>query len=132
MAVVMTDVLLDSGFFIGHEKADSRCRMWLQLFNDRNVRLATVATNVAEVWRNGGRQVRLMRLMPAVEVIPVDLGLAQAAGELMARTGSSSTVDALLVAAAVGRHAAVLTGDPGDIAPLAAVVGVEIMLLGKR
>jgi hypothetical protein len=50
-----------------------------------------------------------------------DEAVGRTAGRLLGEAGSRSTVDAIVVATAVeAGGAVVLTGDPGDLGPLAA------------
>jgi hypothetical protein len=92
--------------------------------------LVTMAPVVAQVWRDGARQVRLARALPMIDVVVMDLDGARAAGELLKAAGSSDVADsAVALAARPGDQ--VLTSDPADIdvllraRPVAAtVVGV--------
>ena len=72
---------------------------------------------VGQAWRDGARQARLARALPMVDVLSVDLGSAQSAGEVLRETGGSDVVDAL-VALATRPGDQVLTSDPGDIGAL--------------
>lgn len=64
--------------------------------------IAVAAPTIAEVWRNGSRQVRLARLLNVCRIIDCDRQLARSGGEIMAQTHSRETLDAIVVAAA--RH----------------------------
>jgi hypothetical protein len=60
----------------------------------------------------------------------LDDPLARAAGTLLAARQSSATIDAIVVAAAAAEGANVLTGDPGDLSPLAD--GLDVRVLDLR
>ena len=61
----------------------------------------------------------LTQLLDAADVVPTTRARAQRAGELLARTQTSDSVDALVVAVAAERGDLVLTSDPHDLQRLA-------------
>lgn len=69
------------------------------------------------LWRDGARQVRLVRLLASeiVEVVSLDDPTARAVGQLCGATGTTDVVDASVVHCARQRSHAVLTGDPKDL-----------------
>jgi predicted nucleic acid-binding protein len=77
---------------------------------------------VAETVRSGPRGATVHRVLKAIGNVPAATeSLGRLAGKLLGQAGSSSTVDALVVAQAIEAGGAqVLTGDPGDLEPLAA------------
>jgi len=78
-------------------------------------RLITVpSTVVAEAWR-GGRHRWLPRLLSPAVVEPLTDELARRAGELLARTGTSNTVDATVAVSAAQRGDIIVTSDPDDM-----------------
>jgi predicted nucleic acid-binding protein len=110
-------LVLDAGALIALERSDRRVVALITLGRRGGAELVTVAPVVGQVWRDGARQAHLSRALPMIDVVPVDLGSAQVAGELMGETGRSDVVDALL-ALAVRAGDQVLTSDPDDIAQL--------------
>jgi hypothetical protein len=58
--------------------------------------VVTAAALVAQAWRNGGRQARLARLLPMIEIRTTGLPEACAAGELLAGSGTIDVLDALV------------------------------------
>lgn len=72
------------------------------------------AAAVAEWWR--GEHPGLLELGTLEAMTP---DLAKRAGELLARTGGSNVVDALVVASAEQRGDITATADPGDLQELA-------------
>jgi hypothetical protein len=76
--------------------------------------LRTAAPVVAQAWRGGAR---LARLLPMIDVRGTGLHEARAAGELLAASGTSDAVDALVVMVALPGDQ-LLTSDPADICTL--------------
>lgn len=81
------------------------------------LRIAVPAGVVAQVWRNGRTQVRLVRLLgsPWVDVEPLDDRRARAAGQLCGAAGTHDVVDASVVLCARARNHAVMTSDVDDL-----------------
>jgi len=82
---------------------------------------------VGQVWRDGGRQARLSRLLRSrqVSVVALDDERARAAGQLCGACGTSDVIDASVVLCAREHGHRILTADPADIAaldPAAAIV----------
>lgn len=123
----MAGVVLDAGPLIAADKDPAALRTLLEVESDRGRVPAVSAATVAEVWRGGPRSARLARLFQQLEVVPVDIGLARHAGELLARTGQSDPLDALVVALAARWSRAVVTDDLGDLEPLGDAAGVRVM-----
>ncbi len=122
-------LVLDSGALIALEKNDRI--MW------RRLKTALLASSVpvshggivGQVWRGGGpRQALLALALEAIEVRPLDETLGRAAGALLARTGGADVIDAALVLLADDGDD-IVTSDPEDLEPLAAVLGRHVELL---
>lgn len=79
--------------------------------------LRTAAPVVAQAWRGGARQAHLARLLPMIDVRGTGLHEARAAGELLAASGTSDAVDALVVMVALPGDQ-LLTSDPADLRTL--------------
>lgn len=111
-------VILDAGAFVALERDDRA--MW------RRLKEALQAGNppmthggvIAQVWRDGsGRQARLAKALQAVETAPLDEQLGKRAGALLARSGLTDAIDAVL--AAMADHGdQIITSDPADLAEL--------------
>jgi predicted nucleic acid-binding protein len=88
---------------------------------EAGVKVAVPAVVLAETVRGTARDAPVDRVLKAVgEVIPSDGRSGRTAGALLARARSSSTLDALVVAAAVDvGGGVVLTSDPDDLEALA-------------
>jgi len=84
---------------------------------------------VGQAWRSGGpRQARLATALGGMDVRPVDERLGRAAGELLARAGTSDVIDAALVLLAVDGDE-IVTLDAADLKPLAALTGQHVELV---
>lgn len=108
---------LDAGALIALERGDERVRAVLALAIEQRRPLRIPAGVVGQVWRGGGRQVAVSRLLGAreVEVQALDEPLARAAGELCAAAGTRDVIDASVVLAARERGDTVLTSYPDDL-----------------
>lgn len=81
---------------------------------------------VAQVWRGGsGRQAQLARLLPGIDVAPLDDALGRRAGVLLGRARAADAVDAAVIAIAADGDI-VLTSDPDDLSGLAEAAAVHI------
>ena len=110
-------MVLDAGALIAIERADRRVAGLIALGRRAGADLVTTAPVVAQVWRDGARQVHLTRALPMIDVVAMDLDTAQSAGELLKVSGASDVVDAS-VALLARPGDQVLTSDPGNIGPL--------------
>jgi hypothetical protein len=79
---------------------------------------------VGQVWRGGGRQANLARLLPGLDVEALDADLGRRAGALLARSRSSDVIDAALALLAHDGDE-ILTSEPGDMRVLVAASGVH-------
>jgi hypothetical protein len=109
--------VLDSGALIGIDKRDRKVGAMLRILQRDGVPVHTSAGVVAQVWRDGRRQVNLARVLPGVEVVALDDRAAKKVGELLRANGSSDLVDAH-VALLVQPQGRVLTSDEPDIKAL--------------
>ena len=116
----MSGLTLDAGALIALERADRRLNAWLQEAIAEDLEIAVPAGALAQVFRDGSRQVRLVRLLLAdnVSVPPLDAGLARRAGILCGARGAGDVVDASVVLCARARGHTVLTSDPHGLRKL--------------
>ena len=119
------NIVLDAGGLIGIDRDDRRVAGLVELARRAGAELVTTAPVVGQVWRDGARQARLARLLPMIDIRGAGLPEARTAGELLARTGASDIVDALLALVAVPGDQ-IFTSDPDDLRVLA--YGREIPL----
>jgi predicted nucleic acid-binding protein len=113
-------LILDAGFLISVDRGERAAQEFLTAALIHETPLTTTHPVVAQVWRDGARQTRLARFLRSVVVVAFDDG--PEVGTLLARSGSSDVVDAHLVAVAVRRSEAILTGDVHDLESLTAAL----------
>ena len=92
-------------------------RALIQQARDQRARVVIPAGVLAQVWRDGSRQVRLAALINSrgVDVAPLTERVAKAAGQLCGLRGTADIIDASVVLAAREATAIVVTSDPDDI-----------------
>lgn len=119
-------LVLDAGALIAVDRLDREVIALLK--RERLAGRSTVTHGgvVGQVWRSGsGRQANLARLLPSVEVVPLDNDLGRRAGTLLGRTRTTDVIDAAVVLLARDGDE-ILTTDPRDIRPLAEAAGVHV------
>jgi hypothetical protein len=81
---------------------------------------------VGQVWRGGGgRQARVARLLPALDIAALDGAMGRRAGMLLGKARTADVIDAALVLLAADGDS-VLTSDVEDIARLAIATGLDV------
>jgi DNA-binding transcriptional MocR family regulator len=122
-------LILDAGALVAVDRDDRAMIARLRASQQHGLELRTNAMVVAQVWRDRhGRQVNLTRLLRAVDVRAVSQQDGRDAGVLQAAAGTADAIDATVVLlAAPGDR--ILTGDPGDIALLAAAAGTRAVVV---
>jgi len=112
-----TAIVLDVGALAAFERADERIRALLREALRTSCKLVVPAGVVGQAWRGGERQVLLSGLLrgPTTSVPALDHVLAEAAGILCGRAGTSDVIDASIVLTAKREHAPVITSDVEDI-----------------
>jgi len=120
-------LVLDAGALIAFERGNERVRALIRESLDGGRRLVFPAGVVAQVVRNPAEQVRLRGLMsgPTSSVPPLDRTLAEAAGTLCGRSGTSDVVDASVVLVARRERALVVTSDVDDLRRLDPTLPLE-------
>ena len=113
----MSGLTLDAGALIAFERNDRRVVTMLARALERRLPIAVPAGVVGQVWRDGRRQVALVRLLgsSAIDVEPLDDARARAAGQLCGAAGTADVIDASVVLCARSRGQAVMTSDVGDL-----------------
>src|SRR5450432_667237 len=122
-------LVLDAGAFIALERNDRS--MWRRLKGALLARelLVTHGGVVGQVWRGeGARQALLARAFASVQVRPLDDTLGRAAGALLSAAHRNDVIDAALVLLADDGDR-IVTSDPTDIEPLAAIAGPHVELI---
>ncbi|MGZ4189221.1 MAG: PIN domain-containing protein [Actinomycetota bacterium] len=113
----MRGATLDAGALIAFERRKRTAVAFVARALEQRQRLAVPAGVVAQVWRDGARQARLVRLLGSdlVEIVSLDDETARAVGQLCGVTGATDIVDASVVLCARQRGHDVLTGDTADL-----------------
>ncbi|WP_433323955.1 twitching motility protein PilT [Spirillospora sp. CA-294931] len=128
--MIVNPYIYDTGVLMAAERGDERVwRLHMLAYRDE-VRVIVPAPVVAQAWRDP-KQVRMARLLKAVEVRAMDDDLARRAGRLCGESNTADVVDATVAVLAADLNATVLTSDPGDINRLVdqqnALARVEVM-----
>jgi len=122
-------LILDNGALIALERSDRS--MWRRL---KAAQLAgsvpvTHGGVVGQAWRGGGpRQALLAKALAGIDVRALDAELGRGAGELLAAAGTRDVIDAALVLLADDGDD-ILTSDPEDLEPLAALSGRHVEII---
>jgi hypothetical protein len=119
-------LILDAGALVAIERGDRNVVALLKREHQAGRVPKSHGAIVGQVWRGGsGRQARLARALPGLEIVALDDALGRRAGVLLGRARTSDVVDAsLLVLAADGD--VVLTSDAEDIEHLARSAGLDV------
>ena len=125
----MTGLTLDAGALIAFERTERKVITLLARALERDLAIVVPAGVVAQVWRDGRRQVRLARLLGAdeVEVEVLDDRGARAAGQLCGARRTADIVDASVVLCARARGHRIVTSDPDDLARLAPAASLIVV-----
>jgi hypothetical protein len=120
-------VVLDAGALIAFERGDARMRALVLGALKEGVRLVIPAGALGQVWRGAPQQVPLRALVkgPTTVVPALDQVLAEAAGALCGRAGTSDVIDASVVLVARRERALVVTSDVGDLRRLDPSLALE-------
>ncbi len=110
-------LVLDAGALIAVERGDRATAALIEAARRDGRSVIVPAGVVAQVWRDGSRQVRVARLLGAGEVSVDALteAVARAAGTLCGVAGTTDIVDASVVIAARRYQATVISSDRPDL-----------------
>jgi hypothetical protein len=117
-------LILDAGALVAVERSN---RDVIALIKRERLAGRTPITHggiVAQVWRGGGRQANLARLLAGLDVMAIDADLGRRSGALLARSRTTDVIDAAL-ALLVQDGDEVLTSDPDDLRVLVIASGVH-------
>jgi hypothetical protein len=118
-------LVLDSGALLAVERNDRETVALIKREFLANRVPLTHGGVIGQVWRGGaGRQVNLGRLLPALDVRPLDAALGRRAGMLLRATRTADVIDAALALLATEGDS-LLTSDPDDLAVLVAAAGTH-------
>jgi hypothetical protein len=99
------------------DKRDRRIGAILRLLHDDDIPVRTSGAVIAQVWRDGGRQANLVRVLQGVDAVPLDASSARRIGELLGQSRTSDVVDGH-VATLVTTGDQLLTSDEPDMRSL--------------
>ena len=107
-------VVLDTGALIAFERGDAKMRALVREALKTRARLVIPARALGQAWRGAARQMPLRALvkMPTTIVPSLDQVLAEAAGVLCGRVGSSDVIDRIPVYQSSGSEALSPSGVP--------------------
>ncbi len=120
--------VLDAGALLAVEKRDRKVGAMLRVLQARRVPLWTSAGVVAQVWRDGSKQVLLSRILGGVGVRGLTAGDERTTGELLSAARTRDVIDAHL-ALCVDAGDQVLTSDPDDLGHLLTTRKVDATLV---
>jgi hypothetical protein len=122
-------LILDAGALVAVERAD---RETIAVIKHDLLAGRVPLTHggiVGQVWRGGsGRQAHLARLLPGLDVTPLDTTLGKRAGVLLGRSRTADVIDAALVLLATDGDF-LLTADPDDLTALAVSAGLHVDII---
>lgn len=122
-------LVLDAGAFVAVERGDRTIAALIKRERLAGTAPVTHGGVVGQVWRGGsGRQASLARLLPGVEIVPLDDHLGRRAGVLLGRTGTGDVIDAALVLLA-DHDDEILTSDVKDLTDLATCADADVELI---
>ena len=120
-------LIFDAGAFIAYERGDSFMRALVARAADNRTRVRTSTTIVAQVWRDGARQVRLTRILRSVDEVALVPSRARSVGALLRVCRTHDIADAALVELATDGDE-ILTSDPADILHVANHSGKTLII----
>ncbi|HEV3095382.1 MAG TPA: hypothetical protein VGY30_12860 [Solirubrobacteraceae bacterium] len=126
----MSGLTLDAGALIALERKDERMKALLErMLTQPDATIHIPAGVVAQAFRDGSKQVRLMRLLkkPQTRVVALELENAQAVGVLLGVRGAHDVIDASVVLCARRYRQPVVTTDPEDLRRLDAKVELHAL-----
>jgi predicted nucleic acid-binding protein len=115
-------LILDSGAVIALSRGDDRALAYLKRAVELDAQVWVPVAVLAETLRGHARDAAVHRILNAIgRTRDTTVAMGRRAGALLGSAGGTNTVDALVVAEAIDTGGAdVLTGDPADLAALAA------------
>jgi hypothetical protein len=109
--------VFDAGALIAFERNDRIVVLLVKRLLTLGAKIVVPAGVVGQVWRDGGRQARLARLLgsPVIAIEPLDDRRARAAGQLCGVRGTRDVIDASVVLSAREHVLPVATSAPEDL-----------------
>lgn len=126
----MQGLTLDAGALIALERKDERMKALLErILVQPGACIHIPAGVVAQVFRDGSNQARLMRLFkkPQTHIVALGEDTAHAIGVLLGLRGTNDVVDASVVICARRYRQPVVTTDPEDLRRLDAKLELHVL-----
>lgn len=121
-------LVLDTGALIGFERANPTIVAFLTTAHHEHLPVRTTTAAVAQAYRDGTRQVRLVRLLRGVDERALGREAARRVGRLLGSAGSVDVVDGSVVDVATSGDE-ILTTDPDDLSMLANAAGLHATII---
>ncbi|MBW3604719.1 MAG: twitching motility protein PilT [Actinobacteria bacterium] len=122
-------LVLDAGALVAVERRDRELIAVIKRERQHGRAPVTHGGVIGQVWRGrSGRQAILARLLPAVDVHPLDDALGRRAGVLLGSTGGADVIDAAVVLLAADGDE-IVTSDPRDLRLLAEAAATQVDLI---
>jgi hypothetical protein len=122
-------LVLDAGALVAVERLDRDVIALIKAERLAGRAPVTHGGVIGQVWRGGtGRQANLARVLPGIDVVPLDDALGRRVGALLARTKHKDVVDAA-VALLAHDGDELLTADIADLRPLVEATGMHVDLI---
>ncbi|MGH9063841.1 MAG: twitching motility protein PilT [Acidimicrobiales bacterium] len=123
-------VTYDSGALIAAERNDRRMWALHDGYNAEGVTPLVPAPVLAQAWRGGSRQARLVHLLRPCEIEDMTAAQARKVGELVGASGLDDITDVTVVEVAIrlGDGGPVVTSDGAHIRQVADAAGVRLLV----
>lgn len=122
-------IVLDAGALVAMERGDREMIALVKRERREDRAPMTHGGVIGQVWRGGQRrQAKLARLLPGVDVRPLDDALGRRVGVLLGDAGSTDVVDAAVVFLAHDGDE-IFTSDPADLVALARMAGRHVEVI---
>ena len=122
-------IVLDAGAFLAVERGDRDMVALIKRERQRGRAPLSHGGVVGQIWRGGsGRQAALARVLPGVDVQPLDEDLGRRTGVLLGVAKQADVIDAAVVLLAHDGDE-IFTSDPGDLRDLAVAAGLHVELV---
>ncbi|MEY2477674.1 MAG: hypothetical protein QOG87_2989 [Actinomycetota bacterium] len=122
-------VILDAGALLAVERGDRDMVAVLKRERLEDRAPLTHGGVIGQVWRGGsGRQAGLARLLPGVDVRPLDDEMGRRAGMLLGAARGGDVIDAAIVVLSDDGDE-IFTSDTGDLGELARAAGRHVELI---
>jgi hypothetical protein len=125
----VSSVILHAGALVALERGDTAVSARIKAAALADLPIRTHPLVLAQVWRGrSGRQARLARSLPGIEVVPLDEASGRRVGELLGRAGATDPVDAAVVDLALPDDV-ILTSAPDDLTALVKASGRAVRVV---